>query len=249
MLKKIRILFLGIFILTGSLSVQVFATENEFKKNNPDGNKYEFARSYISALNYFYTINQRWEKNPPKKKYKADDLKVIRRSMEYFVQDNLDLRVAKNYMVKYLSFSNPFMRKASDMLIVACNQDIALNNKAKNLWQDWLNKKSLTAPTLEEQKSFIKAQREIELKRKQSDKIIIEASMLMTKVLLSQDNPNDKGHLLAINQKQRSNLLDDLDVYGKEVLDWGLKPGQSTLGASIAAIREVLEDPIFTTLK
>ena len=40
--------------------------DSEFKKNNPDGNKYEFARSYISALSYFYAINQRWEKNSPK---------------------------------------------------------------------------------------------------------------------------------------------------------------------------------------
>ena len=96
MQKIIRFFCLGILLLT---STYVFAADNEFKKNNVDVYKYEFARSYISALNYFYVINERWSSNPPKKKFKGDDLKTIRGSMEYLIQDNSDLRVSKNYMV------------------------------------------------------------------------------------------------------------------------------------------------------
>ncbi|MBF0490314.1 MAG: hypothetical protein HQL15_06790 [Candidatus Omnitrophica bacterium] len=243
-----RILCLGVLILTSLLSVLAYA-ENSFKKNNPDGYKYEFARSYIGALKYFYNVNQRWIKNPPKKKFKGDDFKTIRGSIEYLVQDNWDLRVAKNYMVRYLYSPNSLMRKVSDMLIDSCEKDIALNNKAKNLWQDWLNLKSAGRFKPKDEKNFIAAQRDIELKRKESDKNVVEASILMSKVLLSQDNPNDKGKLLVINEKERNKLIDDLDSYGKEVMDWGLKPGQSTFSASIAVIREVLEDPVFITHK
>ena len=68
---------------------------------------------------------------------------------------------------------------------------------------------------------------------------------MLTKVLLSQENKDDKGKQLAITAKERNKLLDDLDVYGKDVMDWGIKPGQTTLEASIAVIRELLEDPVF----
>lgn len=241
-----RLLYLAIFLL---LTPHVFAAVNEFKKNNPDIYKYEFGRSYISSLNYFYVINQRWTKNPPKKRYKDDDFKTIKGSIDYLVQDDADLRIAKNYMMKYLNAPNSLMRKVADTMIVACDRDIDLNNQEKKLWLDWLNKKSSGHADAKEEKIFIQAQQNVELKRKESDKSIIKASILMTKVLLSQDNSNDKGHLLAITQKQRYKLLDDLDAYGKDVLDWGLKSGQSTLEASIAVIREVLEDPVFISHK
>ena len=42
---------------------------DEFLKNNPDVRKYEFARSYITALSYMKDINDRWEKNAPKKHF------------------------------------------------------------------------------------------------------------------------------------------------------------------------------------
>lgn len=240
-------LLLGLFVAASVWGV--CAAENEFKANNPDGGKYEFARSYISALGYFHEINRRWEKNPPKKKFAGDEPKMIRGNIEYLVLDNSNLRITKNYMIKYLDSPNSLMRKVADIIVVACDKDIALNNKAKNLWQDWLSFKAQAKPKPSEEKAFVNSQREIELQRKESDKDIIKASILLTTVLLSQDNANEKGKLLAITQKQRDTLLDNLDVYGKDVLDWGLKTGQSTLEASIAVIRGVLEDPVFIAKK
>ena len=240
-------LLAGILIFAGAF--EVFAADNEFKKNNPDGYKYEFARSYISALSYFRSIDNRWSQNPPKKKFTKDDFKIIRGNIEYYVLDNSNLRIAKNYMTKYLSSPNLLIRKVADMMIVSCENDIVLNDKAKNLWQSWLDFKTHKKPTPTEEREFVNSQHQLELKRKESDKSIIKASILLTKVLLSQENATDKGKLLAITEKQRNKLLDNLDVYGKDVTDWGLKSGQSTLDASIAVIREVLEDPIFIAHK
>jgi hypothetical protein len=243
-----RTFLTAIFLVTIFIS-SVYSADNSFKNNNPDGQKYEFVRSYISALGYFHTINQRWAKNPPKKKFKGDDARIILGTMEALVQDNVDLRVAKNYMIKYLSIPNPFMRKVSDMMIVVCDSEISLNNKSKFLWQDWLNLKSSGIPNQDQEKIFIKSQRDIELKRKEYDKMLIQASIYLTKVVLSQENLNDKGKLLAITEVERDKLLDNLDQYGKGILDWGLKAGQSSLKASVSVIREVLEDPIYTSRK
>jgi hypothetical protein len=221
----------------------------EFRRHNPDIYKYEFARSYISALSYFANINQRWTRNPPKAKFKGDDIKIIGGSMEYLVQDNADLRVAKNYMGKYFNSPNAMMRKVADIMVSACDRDIALNNQEKVLWQEWLKLKTAKKAGATEEQAFVQAQQAVELQRKETDKTIIQASILMTKVLLSEKNANDKGRILAITKKQRQQLLDRLDGYGKNVLDWGLKPGQSTLNASIAVIREILEDPVYISQK
>ena len=55
---------------------------------------------------------------------------------------------------------------------------------------------------------------------------------MMTKVLASEKNKDGLGHLLAITAPQRQKLLDRLDSFGGDTLDWGLKPGQSTLAGS-----------------
>ena len=71
---------------------------------------------------------------------------------------------------------------------------------------------------------------------------------MMTKVLISDKNKNGKGHWLAITAQQRQKLLDKLDSFGGDNLDWGLKPGQTTLEGSIAVIREILEDSIWISI-
>jgi len=66
--------------------------------------------------------------------------------------------------------------------------------------------------------------------------------------LMSDKNQDGKGHLLAITAQQRQKLLDKLDSFGADNLDWGLKKGQSTLEGSIAVIREVLEDSLWVSI-
>ena len=53
---------------------------------------------------------------------------------------------------------------------------------------------------------------------------------------------------MAITAQERQKLLDKLDSFGKDSLDWGLKSGQSPLEGSIAVIREILEDSIWISI-
>src|SRR5262249_47877483 len=161
---------------------------NEFKKNNPDGKKYEFARSYISALTYFTHIEERWKANPPKKKFVGNDFNIIRGSMDYLTMDSADLRISKNYMIKYLEVPNMMMRKISDIMITVCNDDIDLNNQSKKLWAGWLTKKASGHPSDQEERKFVRAQQDLEDKRTRSDETLLKAATLLTKLLLSQEN-------------------------------------------------------------
>ncbi len=245
MIYILRFIFLTVFSI-GLIAAPAHAAD-EFKLNNPDVKKYEFARSYISALSYLKNIDTRWSKTPPKKIYVNDDFKIIKGSINYLAMDNADLRIAKNYVLPYLNAKNALIRKTADMVAVACDREIGINDTEKALWQKWGDLKVSRQATGPQERQFVREQERLALSRKEADKDIIQASIMLTKVLTSANNP-PKGHQLAITAKQRAKLVEKLDSFGKDVLDWGLKPGQRTLEASIAVIREILEDSMWTCI-
>ena len=220
----------------------------EFKENNPDIGKFYFAQSYISALGYLNSIQIRWQKTSPKKLYAGDDIKVMRGYVAYLIKDNLDLRIAKNYLTKYLNADNALIRKTADTFIASCIIMIEINEKEKIVWDQWYAIKSKKFDSRVNEKKFILKQEEFALKRKEIYKGVIEATVFLSKVLKSDRNADEKGYILALTKKEKSSLLKHLDEYGKHVLDWGLKPGQDHVKASIAIIRETLEDTINTCL-
>jgi len=240
-------LLLFIAVYAGMCVHPAFASD-DFNKNNPDVMKYEFARSYITSLSYMKAIHDRWDKNAPKKLFVDQQDKMILATIEDLALDNSDLRIIKNYLLKYLLSPNMLMRKVSDIVVVAVNREIVINDQEKTLWQNWYGLNVNGQATRPKEINFVKTQHSLELQRKEADKNIIQASVLMTKVLISDKNENGKGHLLAISAQQRQKLLDKLDSFGSDNLDWGLKSGQSTLEASIAVIREILEDSLWVSI-
>ena len=241
-----RVFFLSVF-LSFMFGASVFA-KSEFAKLNPDGKKYEFGRSYITALSYLKNIDTRWDKNEPKKRFAGSEHDMIRANIDYLVKDNADLRITKNYLIKYIASSNALMRKAADVVVVACDRIIDINNKEKELWSAWLITKTTGHANREKELIFLRQQQDFSFKRKEVNKKIIEASILTANVLKSEDNDNEKGNKLAITRTQRQRLLQKLDSFAKKDIDWGLKPGQRTISASIAVIREVLEDPLWISV-
>ena len=61
----------GLFIIFFAICTMMITASahaaDVFGKYNPDIKKYEFARSYITALGYMKEIQDRWDKNAPKK--------------------------------------------------------------------------------------------------------------------------------------------------------------------------------------
>jgi len=240
-------LLLLLAIYGGMIDHPVYAVD-EFGKNNPDIKKYEFARSYITAMGYMKDVYDRWDNNLPKKLFPNQKYKMIKATLNDLALDNSDLRIIKNYLGKYLVSPNMLMRKVADMVVVATNHEIAVNNDEKLLWQKWYGLNAAGQATRPKEIEFVNTQYSMELRRKEIDKEIVQASVMMTKVLISDKNKNGKGHLLAITAQQRQNLLDKLDSFGGDTLDWGLKPGQRTLAGSVAVIREILEDSLWISI-
>ncbi len=224
------------------------AVLGNFQKNNPDIGKYEFVRSYISALTYLKNVNERWKKTDGRRVFKGSDITIMRGYVSYLIKDNTDLRIAKNYFSKYLKSANHLIRKVADSFTVACMRLIAINEKEKSIWDQWYAVKGNGLATRANETAFLNAQQELALLRRDAQKSIVEATVLLTTVLKSEHNQNERGRLLAITAKQREKLLKYLDDVGKENLDWGLKPGQDHVQASIAVLREILEDSIYSVV-
>ncbi|MBF0504362.1 MAG: hypothetical protein HQL14_04580 [Candidatus Omnitrophica bacterium] len=222
----------------GFMSFHPAFAVDEFRKNNPDIKKYEFARSYITALSYLKDIDDRWNKK----------VKLIKASINDLALDNTDLRIIKNYLVKYLASPNALIRRVANMVVKDCVREIDVNDQEKVLWEKWNELNTAGQATRPKEIEFVKAQRVLALKRKDINRDIVQATVLMTKVLISDKNVNGRGHRLAVTAQQRQKLLDKLDSYGRDTLDWGLKPGQRSLEASIAVIREILEDSIWLSI-
>ena len=222
--------------------------KGEFKVNNPDVAKYEFGRSYISALSYIHNNETRWGKTPPQKLHPHQDDLIIKTSLDYLVRDNANLRIAKNYLYKYLAVPNQLMRKSADTIIVASDKVIAVNDQEKKLWEAWAALRKANQATAIKEREFINTQDDLVMQRKEITKDVIVASSLMSNVLKSADNANEKGHRLALTSKQRIKLQEKLDGFAADMLDWGIKPGQTTMEASVAVIREILEDPLFKAI-
>jgi hypothetical protein len=239
---------LVVIAICGVISAHPAYAADEFARNNPDVRKYEFVRSYITALSYMKDIDDRWNKNAPKKLFAHDKNKMILASINDLALDSSDLLVIKNYLIKYLVSPNMLMRKVADIVVVATSREIAINHEEKSLWEKWYDLNTAGQASRPKEVEFVKNQYAMELRRKEADKNIIQASKMMTKVLISDKNENAKGHLLAITAQQRQKLLDKLDSFGHDTLDWGLKPGQTTLEGSIAVIREILEDSIWISI-
>ncbi|MDE2028412.1 MAG: hypothetical protein KGK03_05430 [Candidatus Omnitrophica bacterium] len=234
--------------LYGLIPVWPAFAAGEFRKDNPDIMKYQFARSYITALRYMKDVDDRWNKNAPKKRFAHDKKKMILATIDDLTLDSSDLLVIKGYLLKYLQSPNMLMRKVADTVVVAVSEEVAINRQEKNLWEKWYDLNAAGQATRPKEIEFVKNQYDMELRRKEADKKIIQASVMMTKVMISDKNPNGKGHLLAITARQRQELLDKLDSFGGGELDWGLRAGQTPLQASISVIREMLEDSIWKSI-
>jgi len=237
-----------LLVISGLFITQPARAADDFSKNNPDILKYEFARSYITSLSYMKQIYDRWNANAPKKHFANQQKKMIMATLNDLALDNSDLRIIKGYLLKYLTAHNMLMRKVADIVVVATSREIAINDEEKTLWEKWYDLINAAQATRPKEIDFVKVQHGLELRRKEADKDIIQASVLMSKVLISDKNKNGKGHLLAVTAQQRQKLLDKLDSFGSDNLDWGLKAGQRTLEGSIAVIREILEDSIWISI-
>jgi hypothetical protein len=222
-----------------------------FIQNNPDGGKYEFVRHYLQSLNYLFLNESRESKMTLfAGKSDGDQSKLYLQELN---RDNVNLRVARNILKKYFSSPNPLMVKTVDLFYSVCGEQIDLNNEEIALIEKGAPIKEINPLTIlkgEQSAGLLPRQEEIALKRKESLKTLLEASMLINKILISNQLDQD-GELVAlgITGTERRQLLQRLNDFPVEKTVNQVEQGQSFLQASVASIRGMLEDKSWGTIE
>lgn len=226
----------------------------DFIKNNPDGQKYDFIRTYLTALNYLYMNETRQSKR--------DFTNIQGTSKEkndqYFrelMRDNINIRTSRNLMKPYFSAGNPLMVKATDIFYQVCDEQAKLNDEEMELIKKETPVKTKIDPNhLPEKNDSVQAPLDeyivLNNRRKESLQKLLEASLLAAKVLIS-NKTDQEGDLvvLGINKEERKKLLLKTDIFRGSGYEGEMREGQSFLEASVASIRDVLKDPSWGTLE
>ncbi|MBF0486055.1 MAG: hypothetical protein HQL16_06045 [Candidatus Omnitrophica bacterium] len=233
----------AIMIFSATVS---FAQENLFKKDNPDIDKYNFAKSYIMALSYYSRVAERLKLEDKDSLNSKSDIKAVRELVDHRTLDNTELRIAKNYLTKYENSSNAFIRKVSSETIIVYEKLLQMSVRERTLWQSFYVYKASGKPEDFNEADFTSRHIALAMEKKEVAKELVTQTAFVAKILLSaQKCDNETCKNLALTKDERDRLVERLDAFANGYMEWGMKPGQSTLEASIAILREVLEDSIY----
>jgi hypothetical protein len=200
------------------------------------------------SLSYYARVDLRLkdeEKAKAEGEFKTDTA-LIRKFIENRTLDNTELRIARNYLTKYSSSRNMFIRKIADQAVVAYDQFLVHNSREREYWLEFYSFKTKNVPAGYDEEGFVARQVGLALQKKEVAKSLLTASALVQKVLLSSQRcESDACMELALTQEERDKLVKKLDSVANNTQDWGLKAGQTTIQGCVAALREVLEDPLY----
>ncbi len=246
-----RIVGIGLCVLLGvsTASAEMLGNSRKFRKYNPDWKKYEFTRDYLTSLEYIRKNYDRQD-SIDLSGAQPDVLNRIARMRDELIHENVNLRVARNYLKRYKNQArNGLMLKVADLFTHVCDDLIDLNSGQRALLEEMhaLQRRgemdSAAAARFEERQLAINYERRDALKE------LLRASILVTKILVSPtENYYGEFDRLGITQEQRYKLLDKVREFDEASYQGELRSGQSFLEGSVVTIREILEDYNYETL-
>lgn len=247
------IILAGVFFMAGQPGLsygaeQMLGNSRKFKEQNPDWNKYEFTRDYLTSLEYLKSNADRYEETRLFAAQQEEDKRLILLRDE-LIHNNVNLRVARNYLKKYhTQVNNGLMLKVADIFINVCDELIVFNNEERKLLEDF-NAARLKGKVDDARlEAFTSDQQRIYAAKKESLKNLLQASLLVAKVLVSnKENYYGEFDRLGITQEQRYKLLEKINHFNEKQYKGDLRTGQSFVEGSVVAIREILENYNYET--
>ncbi len=229
--------------LSEARSIYVDPEVQRYQEYNPDGRKYEFVKSYIHSLSYIYQNDVRNEEiRLLTFEYLQEAFNLVK-LRDILVVNNINLRVARNFIKKYKDSQNGLILKVSELYTQFCDDLIEINDEEKEFYNK-LYENSLERDTQGiDKKKIVDWQQYVNEKRKEIMMDLLESSLLVTKVLIS-DKTDGYGELsyLGISDDQRHNLLTLLGGFKGEEFKGNLRGGQSFVEGSVSVLRQILQD-------
>ena len=250
--KLIFIIVLSLsFMVPQVLAGVIINNPSEFQALNPDIGKYLFTKLYITGLEYFQFNDQRIEKKIAFSEKTLKNTQRVRALLDSLVMDNVNLRIAKNYMKRFRFHpENALMRQVSKLFLESCDEQIEFNNLERILLEKLVEICSIAEIEVFNWEDYNSAHDALSAQRRESLKKVLETSMLVAKVLIS--NKSDESGVfsrLGVTEIERDKLLFKLDEFYGKGFEGSIRPGLTFLEASIVTLREVLEDSSLDTIK
>ncbi|MCA9394656.1 MAG: hypothetical protein KC900_10660 [Candidatus Omnitrophica bacterium] len=247
--KQVSAVVVVLVMCCSTASAEMLGSNRNFRKYNPDWKKYEFTRDYLTSLGYI------------KKNYDADDvidfagtepdiLNRIALMRDELIHENVNLRVARNYLKRYTNQAqNGLMLKVSDQFTKVCDELIQLNSGQRTMLEEMHTVQRRGAMDAAAIADFEQRQSRINGERREALKGLLRASILVTKILVSPtENYYGEFDRLGITQEQRFKLLEKIRHFDEASYQGELRSGQSFLEGSVVTIREILENYNYETI-
>lgn len=244
-MKKSILLVCFLIMNVGSV---VFADDlyfrpEKFARYNPDVDKYKFVSRYLTSLNYLKVNTQRDDDVWSIVASDIPEMEKIEALVNNIKLNNINLRTARNMLRKFRNSDNGLILQATDLFMKVCDAQIDFNNEERAWLDDLLDAKQSESSGDFDINQFLTNHQYLAGKRKESLKNILEASMFVNKILISEErDPYGEFYALGITSKERKKLLYKLDGFYGQEYEGELREGQTILEGSVAVIREILED-------
>lgn len=247
-MKKIvytTILVLGVVLCAPANSFAQFAKSEfeQFKAANPDIKKYEFVNDFLLALDQIQKNQKQYDRWLDNEKMGVDAAQHTKEYIEFLKQANIQYRMANNFLKKYNRVDNGLMLKVVQIFSQACDEIVDINNSEREILTAYYD--ALTNDKLDDfdEEKMAEDQLSVANQRKESNLKILESSMYIKKILIS-NQPNKYGEFvrLGITEDERQNLINRLNLFFGESNVNEVQAGQTFLEASVSAIREILQD-------
>lgn len=232
------------------LSAQEISEESfQFSANNPDGQKYEFVKTYMMALEYIYQNELAEESAAPIDQEGLKNVQRLSNEKNRLAMANVNLRIARNLIEKFDKSRNGLVLRVIELFSQYVNEQASLNNQERLLvtimYESALNNKVGRL----KQRWYKDSATKIIDQRKKTSLNLLEASMLISKVLIShQFNQLGEFNKLGITREERQKLLSRLKVFDGDEFQGDPRAGQTFLQASVTSIRQILEDSNWAAL-
>lgn len=250
-MKKTLGIFLGILCLAAPpVFADFYSDVEQVRQFNPDGKKYEFVKDYLVSLSYLDVNAKRVEQLAALDFGTLEDAEKGRVLMESLIQDNVNLRVAKNMMKRYAASPNGLILKVTEMFTGTCDEQIALNTEERALDQTFYDAQTKKEMEKFDEDSFRQRREELAMQRRASLQNLFGTALMVQKILVS-SRTDRFGELvrLGVTENQRGKLLRKIGELFPDLKDEKPEGGQSFIAASVAAVKERLLDQSWGSLK
>jgi hypothetical protein len=215
-----------------------------FARLNPDGDKYNFVKHYLSALSELYALEKE-AKSP--QSFTEISLEGLRERSGQILQENVRLRVARNWVTRYRQSDNGLILKVNEIFSRACDGLIALNQREREWIDEVLNRDasgvSFNHEDIEEYQRIIT---ELAGLRKDMNAGILESSIYVSKILISAER-DQNGNMIQLGltgeERRKLQLKANEFSYPKDTGE--IQPGQTFVEGAVAVIRRVLDDETY----